>query len=172
VPFVGIAALWAAGTLERWIPAAARALSVRTAGVWALALTILFVSETVPFLARWPNDPLVAGSFCVTESDLGRTARALGPAPIYLAPKALAWPIVFETLAAGEDPRRPVPERDRQTAEDLLRSAPDAPFWYVARDDDLEALKRASWRCPPRRRGDESGIPRIVRVAPPGPATD
>ena len=171
-PFVGIAALWAAGSLDRWASAAARALSASTASVWALALTVLFVLETVPFLTRWPGDPLVAGSFCVLESDLGRTARALTPAPIYLAPKALAWPIVFETLAAGEDPRRPVPERGRRAAEDLLRSAPDAPFWYVARDDELEALKRASWRCPPRARGDQSGIPRIVRVAPHPAARD
>ena len=171
-PFVGIAALWAAGSLDRWVSAAARALSARTASVWAMALTVLFVLETVPFLTRWPGDPLVAGSFCVLESDLGRTARALGPAPIYLAPRALAWPIVFETLAAGEDPRRPVPKRGRRTGEDLLRSAPDVPFWYVARDDELEALKRASWRYPPRARGDESGIPRIVRVAPHPAARD
>jgi hypothetical protein len=165
-PFVGVAVLWAAGSLERWITAAAQDLSTSTASVWALALTVLFVLETVPFLTRWPGDPLVAGSFCVVESDLGRTARALAPAPIFLAPKALSWPIVFETLAAGEDPRRPVPRRDRRTAEDLLRSAPAAPFWYVARDEDLATLKRASWRCPPRGGGGESGMPRIVWVAP------
>ncbi|PYQ66880.1 MAG: hypothetical protein DMF54_06275 [Acidobacteria bacterium] len=164
-PFVGIAALWAAESLERWIPAAARALSVRTAGVWALALTVLFVSETVPFLARWPRDPLVAGSFCVVESDLGRMARALGHAPIFLAPKALSWPIVFETLAAGEDPRSPVPRLPRRTPGELLRSAPAAPFWYVASDEDLEPLKRSSWRCPPAAT-DGSGTVRISRVSP------
>jgi hypothetical protein len=165
-PFVGVAVLWAAESLVRWIAAAARTLSVSMASVWALALTVLFIAETIPFLTRWPSDPLVAGSFCVLESDLGRTARDLAPAPIVLAPKALAWPIVFETLAAGGDPRYPVPRRDRRTAEDLLRSPPPAPFWYVARDDDLEALKSESWRCPPRRRDNESGNPRIVRVVP------
>jgi len=165
-PFLGIAVLWAAGSLEGWIAAAARASSSRPASLWALAFTVLFALETVPFLTRWPRDPLVAGSFCVLESDLGRTARELAPAPILLAPKALSWPIVFETLAAGEDPRRPVPRRDHRTAEELLRSWPPLPFWYVARDDDLEAFRRASWRCPPRPTGDGSGIPRIVRVAP------
>jgi 4-amino-4-deoxy-L-arabinose transferase-like glycosyltransferase len=164
--FVGIAVLWAAGSLERWVTAAARALSTSTASVWALALTVLFVAETVPFLTRWPRNPLVAGSFCVLESDLGRTARSLGPAPIYLAPKALAWPIVFETLAAGEDPRRPVPQRDRRTAEDLLRSAPDAPFWYVASDEDLDPLRRASWRCPTPAKTGGSGTVWIARVSP------
>jgi hypothetical protein len=133
--------------------------------MWTLAFAILFLFETTKFLTTWPEDSLVMGSLCVTESEAGRRARALGPAPIILEPKALSWPIVFETLAA--DPERPVARLDRRSAEDLLRSPPDGPFWFVARDPDLEVLRRASWRCPPRRNRETASETSVFRVAPP-----
>jgi hypothetical protein len=94
-------------------------------------------------------------------------AGALGPAPIILEPKAISCPITFETLAAAADPKLPVARLDRRSAEDLLRSPPDRPFWFVARDPDLEVLRRASWRCPPRRSGASASKTSVFRVAPP-----
>jgi len=170
-PVVAAPALWAAAALVRWIPAAARTLAVRRRLAWALAFALLFVLETQPFLVAWPHDPRVLGSFCVAETDAGRTARALGPAPIVLDPKAFSWPIVFETLAAGDHRERPVPRLDRRSAADLLRSPPDRPFWFVARDADFETLRRASWRCPPPRSGERRESAWIARVVPPGRGT-
>lgn len=166
-PVVAAPVLWAAGALVRWIPAAARSLTVRLPLVWALALALLFVLETRAFLVTWSQDPLVVGSFCVPETEAGRTARALGPAPIILEPNALSWPIVFETLAAGDHPRRPVPRLERRTASDLLREPPDVPFWFVAREPDLETLRQAAWRCRRRHFGDDGSVS-IARVVPPG----
>jgi hypothetical protein len=166
-PYVAAPALWAAGAFDRWIPAAASLLSVRRGIAWALALVVFFLLETEVFLTTWPDHHLVVSSFCVTETETGRTARALGPAPIVVEPKALSWPIVFETLAAGEDPNRPVPRLPRRTAADLVRAAPDGPLWFVARDEDLEILRRASWRCPPRRSGEAAAATTVFRVAPP-----
>ncbi len=167
-PFVGIVAILAAGPLDRWVATAAHTVRIRPGVVWTLAFALLFLFETMRFLTIWPRDSLVRGSFCTTETDAGRTARALGPAPIILEPNALEWPIVFETLAAGDNPRRPVARLERRTAQDLLRSPPDRPFWFVARDADLETLRRASWRCPSRRSGEDGGSVSIARVVPPG----
>jgi hypothetical protein len=166
-PVAGVLVLWAAGALVRWIPAAARAFAVRPGFAWILALALLLVVETRVFLAVWPRDFRVLGSFCVAETDAGRMAGALGPAPIILEPKAISCPITFETLAAAADPKLPVARLDRRSAEDLLRSPPDRPFWFVARDPDLEVLRRASWRCPPRRSGASASKTSVFRVAPP-----
>lgn len=165
-PYVAVPAIWAAGALDRWIPAAARRLSVRSGIAWGLALVVFFLLETRVFLTEWPDHYLVVNSFCVTETEAGRSARALGDAPVVVAPGALTWPIVFETLAASEDPSHPVPRLPRRTAEDLVRSERGGPFWYVARGADLEILRRASWRCPPHR---AAGTDRtaVFRVAPP-----
>ena len=168
-PVVAGPALWAAGALVRWIPAATRALTVRRGFAWVFAFALLFVLETRPFLVAWPRDPRVLGSFCVAESDAGRTAGALGPGPIILDPKAFDWPIVFETLAAARHRERSVPRLDRRSAADLLQSPPDRPFWFVAREKDLELLRLASWRCPPRRDGPGREVPRVARVVPPEP---
>jgi 4-amino-4-deoxy-L-arabinose transferase-like glycosyltransferase len=166
-PLVAAPALWAATALVRWIPVASRAFAARRWLAWTFALVLLLVLETRVFLVAWPSDPRVVGSFCVAETDAGRTASVLGTAPIVLAPKALSWPIVFETLAAGGDPRRPVARVSRRTAEDLLRSPPDRPFWFVSRDADLEPLRRASWQCPLRRNGvGDADRVRIARVVP------
>lgn len=165
-PVVAAPALWAAAALVRWIPAAARAFAARRWLAWTFTLVLLFVLETRVFLVTWPRDPRVVGSFCAVETETGRTARVLGTAPIFLEPKALSWPIVFETLAAGGDPRRPVARLPRRTADDLLSSPPDRPFWFVSRDADLEPLRRASWRCPPRRNGGDAERVRIARVLP------
>lgn len=165
-PLVGIVAILATGPLDRWIAAMARTVRIRAGVTWTFAFALLFLFETTRFVSRWPQHPLVLGSFCVAETDAGRTARSLGTAPIVLEPNAFEWPIVFETLAAGDDPRRPVARLPRRTADDLLRSPPDRPFWFVSRDADLEPLRRASWRCPPRRNSGEADGVRIARVVP------
>jgi hypothetical protein len=77
-PFVGAAILWAAAALDRWLPAAGRALRSRPTVVAGLGLAALFAVETVPFLASWPDDVRVVGSFCATETAAGRMRRDLG----------------------------------------------------------------------------------------------
>jgi hypothetical protein len=146
-PFVGVAILWAAAALDRWLPAAGRAVGSRPAIVAALGLAALFAIETVPFLASWPDDPRVIGSFCATETASGRMRRSLGEASTVLEPGAIAWPIVLETLAAGPDPAFPVTRLPRKSPTDLLREGPGSRFWYVATADGIERLRSGGWRC-------------------------
>jgi hypothetical protein len=167
LPVFGVVTVLAAGALNRIVPAAAHALTVRPAFLWGLGLSLVFLLETVPFLTRWPDDDLVAASFSPIESEAGRMARVLGRAPIVLEPDVLPRPLVFETLVSGTDASRPVPRLPRRSAADLLRMPPGGAFWYLARDVDLETLRRASWRCPPRRIGEAARTTSIFRVAPP-----
>lgn len=146
-PLVGLCVLFAAESLVRWIPAAARALSARVGFLWAFTFSLVMVLETGPFFTVWPDNGLVAASFCRADSDAGRTARALGPAPIIVEPGVLSCPIVFETLAAGDNPRRPVSRLDRRTAGDLMRSPPHRSFWYVAGRSELDRLCAGPFRC-------------------------
>jgi hypothetical protein len=165
-PAIGVSTLLAAESLVRWVSASARALPARPGLLWALGFSLLLVLETRPFFAAWPDNSLVVGSFTPAESEAGRTARALGRAPIVLAPY-LPRPLVFETLVSGVGASRPVPRLPRQSPADLLRSPPRGPFWYVCREADLEILRRASWRCPPRRSGGVPSKTSVFRVAPP-----
>jgi hypothetical protein len=166
-PFVGVALLWAAAAVDLWIPFAARAMAVRQSLLFGLGLVVLLAVETLPFLAVWPDDGRVVGSFCATETAAGRVRRSLGDAPTVVEVGALAWPIVFETLAAGSDPRKPVGRLPRETPMELLDTPPQAPFWYVTTPDSLERLRKAGWRCS---RGvspaDEHGATVISRVIP------
>ena len=146
-PFVGAALLWAAGALDRWLAYAARALGARPTLVGGFGLAALFAAETLPFLAVWPDDRRVVGSFCATETAAGRIRRSLGDAPTVVDPGALAWPIVFEALAAGRDPRGPVRPVPRRTAAELLTAPTDDAFWYVARRTELEKLRGGPWRA-------------------------
>lgn len=166
-PFAAAVFLFAAATLVRWQDAIARALPVRPALLATLGIVLLVQVETLPFLTDWPNRAAVVNSFCPIESEAGRLRRQLGDAPTIIHPGALSVPIVFETLAAGADPTQPVVRLDRRGAVDLMRSPPTRPFWYVARDGDLEPLRRASWRCPPRRTPTDGSGSSVVRVAPP-----
>lgn len=166
-PVVAAPALWAAAALVRWIPAAARPFAIRRGFAWALTFVLLFVLETRPFLVAWPRDPRVLGSFCVAETDAGRTARVLGPAPIVLDPKAFSWPIVLETLAAPSDPSVSVPKLSRRTPADLALSPPARPFWYVATRDALEELRDAGFRAAKGTAVSEVGHAVISRVRPP-----
>jgi hypothetical protein len=154
-PFVGAAILWAAAALDRWLPAAGRALHSRPTVVAGLGLAALFTVETVPFLASWPDDVRVVGSFCATETASGRMRRSLGEASTVLEPGAVAWPIVLETLAANPDPAIPVAPLPRKTTADLFRETPRSRFWYVATADGIERLRSGGWRCsrgvPPER---------------------
>jgi hypothetical protein len=146
-PVVGAVVLWSAAALGRWIPAAARAVSAREGFVWAFSLVLLFVVETTRFLTIWPEDGWVISSFCPDESAAGRLRRALGKAPTVLDPTALSTPIVFETLAAGADPRVPIPKLPQRDPADLLADPPDEPFWYITTGNSLQRLRNASWRC-------------------------
>jgi 4-amino-4-deoxy-L-arabinose transferase-like glycosyltransferase len=166
-PLIGISTLLAAESLVRWVPASARALPARPGLLWALGFSLLLVLETRPFFTAWPNNGFVAGSFTPAESEVGRTVRALGRAPIVLEPSALPRPLVFETLVSGVDASRPVPRLPRRSAADLLRSPPGEAFWYVCREADIEVLRRASWRCPPQRSGASASKTSVFRVAPP-----
>ncbi|HEX9689992.1 MAG TPA: glycosyltransferase family 39 protein [Thermoanaerobaculia bacterium] len=140
-PVVGAIAVWSASAFDRWIPAAARALSVRVRFAWALGLTLVFLGETIPFLTVWPENRLVVSSFCVEESAAGRLRRALGTAPTVLDPKAVRCRLCFETLASSGDRRAPVRRLPRRTVGDLASAAPAGPFWYVTTRHGLAALR-------------------------------
>jgi hypothetical protein len=146
-PFVGIAVLWAAESLDRWTTAAARRFPARPALVWALGMSILFAAETIPFLAVWPESRVVVGSFCAAETAAGRLRRNLASAPTIVDPRAFSWTIVFETLAAPPDPRYPVERLRRRTPTDLLTMPLRGSFWYLSTPDSLERLRKAGWRC-------------------------
>jgi 4-amino-4-deoxy-L-arabinose transferase-like glycosyltransferase len=170
LPLVGVLTLLAAECLVRWVPASARTLSVRPGFLWALGFSILLVLETVPFFTLWPDNSLVAASFSPVESEAGRTARTLGAAPVIVGPGVLPRPLVFETLAAGSDPNRPVRRLASRTAEDLVANPPGQAFWYVAGRSDLDRLCAGPFRCargvavghPP---DDDPVIARVVPVA-------
>jgi len=135
--------------------------------LWGLGLSVVFVLETAPFLTRWPDNGLVAASFSPIESEAGRMARALGPAPAIIAPGVFWRPIVFETLAAGPDPERPVPHVAIRSADDLAAAPPGGAFWYVARRGELDRLRDAGFRCARSvALGQRFDDPAIARVAP------
>jgi hypothetical protein len=144
---VVIPALLAAG----WLAARALVLlsrhgvrvSVGAAGVLAFVLA----AESVPFLCRWPDDPLVVRYFCPTETKGARLVRALGDGDAILHPKALRHPFVFDTLSGPLDPRIPIRIARRATAADLLAAPPPRPFWYVADATAFADLRAAGWRC-------------------------
>ena len=166
-PFVGVALLWAAAAMDRWVPYAARAIAARQSLLFGLGLAALFTAETVPFLAVWPDDPRVVGSFCATETAAGRLRRRLGEAPTVVEPAALAWPIVFETLAHGPDPRNPVTRLPRKGPKELLEAPPRVRFWYITTPDSLEQLRKAGWRCSRGVRPAERGGSTVISwVAP------
>jgi hypothetical protein len=167
LPVFGVVAILAAGALDRIVPAGARALTVRPAFLWGLGLSLLFLLETTPFLTRWPDDGLVAASFSPIETEAGRMARVLGPGPAIIAPGVFWRPIVFETLAAGSDPERPVPRVAIRSAADLAGAPPGGAFWYVARRGELDRLRDAGFRCARSvALGARPDDPRIARVVP------
>ena len=167
LPVFGVVTVLAAGALHRIVPAVARVLPARPGLLWGLGLSLVFLLETAPFLTRWPDNGMVAASFSPIESEAGRMARMLGPAPAIIAPGAFWRPIVFETLAAGCDPTRPVPRVAIRSARNLAGDPPDRAFWYVARPAELDRLRDAGFHCA---RGVALGHrpddPRIARVAP------
>lgn len=166
-PFVGVALLWAAAAVDRWIHFAAREMPVRHSLLFGLGLAVLFAVETLPFLAVWPDDRRVVGSFCATETAAGRVRRSLGDTPTVVDPGALAWPIVFEALAVGSNPDRPVRPLPRRTAADVLARPEGGTFWYVARRTELEKLRGGPWRASrgidPGGDASDTVIARVVR---------
>ena len=169
LPLVGVLTLMAAECLVRWVPAAAGRLPVRSSFLWALGFSLLLLLETGPFLTLWPTNPLVAKSFSPVESEAGRMAQTLGSAPVIVAPGVLPQPLVFETLAAGSNPLRPVPRLARRTAADLVAHPPAQAFWYLAGRSELDRLCLRPFRCARAvavgDRPDDAVIARVVPAA-------
>jgi hypothetical protein len=168
---VVIPALLAAG----WLGARVLALldskyrarpSIGAAGLLAFVLA----AESVPFLCRWPDDPLVVRYFCPTETGSARLVRTLGEGDAILHPKALRHPFVFDTLSGSLDPSVPIRIARRATASGLLAAPPRRPFWYVADAAAFAELRAAGWRCA---RGVAPHVADaavlLARVAPPAP---
>lgn len=145
---VVIPALLAAGwlvlrTLSLLEAKAIARATVGAAGVVAFVLA----AESIPFLCRWPEDPLVVRYFCPTETRGARLVRALAGGDAILDPKALRHPFVFDALSGPVDPRVPIRIVRRATAADLLAVPPPGPFWYLAGTPALAELRAAGWRC-------------------------
>ena len=158
-----------------WV--AARALSlldsrhrVRTSVGAAGVLAFVLAAESVPFLCRWPDDPLVVRYFCPTETGSARLVRALADGDAILHPKAFRHPFVFDTLSGSVDPRVPIRIARRATTADLLATPPPKAFWYVADATAFAHLRAAGWRCA-RGVAPHGADPTILlaRVVPPGP---
>lgn len=128
-----------------------------------------FVRETVPFLAEWPEHPMVTGAFCPEESDAGRFARLFGPAPVLLEKGSVKAPLVLETLAAPPDPKVGVPGIPETTAGELLASPPRGPFWLVAGRRFPEPLAAAGWRVSVPVEVGKGRTLHVFRVRPPEP---
>jgi hypothetical protein len=118
-------------------------VSVGTAG----AVAFVLAAESVPFLSRWPVDPVVVRSFCPAETQGAGLVRALGGPDAILEPKALRHPFVFDALSGPIDPDVPIRIVRRATAAELLAAPPAGPFWYVADTASLAELRAAGWRC-------------------------
>jgi hypothetical protein len=128
-----------------------------------------FVRETVPFLAEWPEHPMVTAAFCPEESDAGRVVRLLGPAPVLLEEGSVRAPLVLETLAATPNPRVPVPPIPTTTSVRLLASPPPGSFWLVASRRFPEPLATAGWTVSrPIQVGPGRAL-HLFRVRPPDP---
>ncbi|HSB64882.1 MAG TPA: hypothetical protein VLJ18_11985 [Thermoanaerobaculia bacterium] len=140
---------------------------IGAAGVVAFVLAV----ESVPFLCRWPDDPLVVRFFCPTETLSARLVRALAEGEPILHPKILPHPFVFDALSGPVDPRVPIRIAPRATAADLLAAPPAGPFWYLADVAALAELRAAGWRCA-RGIAPHDAAPAVVlaRIVPRGGA--
>ena len=129
--------VWAAMTL--------RAASVRVAGlvptgpglVAALAVTAVIASDTVPFLTRWPFEPVVEANFGVGDSEAGRLLGLLEAQNVTLDSGVVRHPIVIETVAGRVSFRTPVPAWPLRAPDDM---AGTGPGWYVSDARRLERL--------------------------------
>src|ERR1019366_4533146 len=129
--------VWAAMTL--------RAASVRVAGlvptgpglVAALAVTAVIASDTVPFLTRWPFEPVVEANFDVGDSEAGRLLGLVESQNVTLDPGVVRHPIVIETVAGRVSFRTPVPAWPLRAPDDM---AGTGPGWYVSDGRRLERL--------------------------------
>ena len=129
--------VWAAMTL--------RAASVRVAGlvpigpglVAALAVTAVIASDTVPFLTRWPFEPVVEANFGVGDSEAGRLLGLVEAQNVTLDPGVVRHPIVIETVAGRVSFRTPVPAWPLRAPDDM---AGTGRGWYVSDARRLERL--------------------------------
>lgn len=139
---------------------------VGAAGVVAFVLA----AESVPFLCRWPDDPLVVRYFCPTETRGARLVRGLAEGEAVLDPKALRHPFVFDTLSGPLDRRVSIRIARRATPAELLADPPPRPFWYLTVAAALTELRAAGWRCA-RGVSPHDANPAVVlaRVAPARP---
>jgi hypothetical protein len=111
------------------------------------AVVFVLAAESVPFLSRWSDDPLVVRSFCPVETGGARQVRNLSAGDVILDPKALRHPLVFDALSGPTDPGVPIRKAPRATAAELLAAPPPRPFWYLASRSSLVELRGAGWRC-------------------------
>jgi hypothetical protein len=167
---VVIPALLAAGWLVLRALSALEAKTIARAPVGAAGVVaFVLAAESVPFLCRWPDDPLVIRYFCPTETHGARLVRALAGGDAILDPKVLRHPFVFDALSGSTDPRVPIRIARRATAAELRAAPPSRPFWYLADAAALAELRAVGWRCA---RGIAPHIadPAVVlaRVAPNG----
>lgn len=144
-------------------------IGARPGALLLLVGTGFFVRETVPFLADWPDHAMVAGAFCPEESDAGRLARRLGPAPLVLEKGSIPFPLLFETLAATPDARVAVPVIPTTTPAQLLASPPSASFWLVATRVFPEPLAAAGWTVSVPVQTGKGRALHVFRVRPPAP---
>jgi hypothetical protein len=128
------------------------------------------VSDSVPFLRVWPDDPLVKGAFATTETRTGRLLSHLAGAPPLLDPAALRYPFAVDVLAGPKDADVPTRALPRRKPAELLAAPPAASAWYVTTPAGLSLLREGGWRCargvPPD--GDAPGTV-VALVRPPRP---
>ena len=118
----------------------------RPAFLWALALAVVLAVETPVLLRLWPEDRRVQAAFCFNETAGGRIRRELADRETVLDPAVVRNPLVFEALAGGTDPSRPIQRIPRETVDEVLARRPPASFWMVTDARGFEAFARAGWR--------------------------
>ena len=137
----------AAGVLVVWGRLLSRYLGVRPLVLGLGLAAWVVVSDTVPFLRNWPENPLVRAAFAETETRTGRLLSRLGGAPPLLDPSAVRYPFNVDVLAGPRDADVPTPPIPRRTPSEIRLAPPGAPFWYVTTPAGLSLLREAGWRC-------------------------
>ena len=162
-----VVAAWVVDGVASWL---ASRVGARPGVLLLLVGAGFFVRETVPFLADWPGHPMVISAFCPEESDAGRLARRLGPAPLFLERDSVPFPLVLETLAASPDARVAVPPIPTTTPGRLLASPPPVgSFWLVATRRFPEPLAAAGWTVSRPVQAGTGRALHVFRIRPPAP---
>ena len=135
-PFVGIALLWAAATVDRWVPFVAGALRARESLLFGLALAALFVVESLPFL-QVQDDRGSSGTSARRRR--GGRGRSLGPRQ-RASTRALAWPILRDARGVrSSDPVTRIPKTPKECSRHRALT-----FWDVTTRTRSEVGKQRS----------------------------